>query len=81
MSSPETQAAKRLFTVNEFCAAYGTGRSKTYDLIRRGLLKARKLDGKTMIRAEDAEAFVERLPPALGALGPCPGRRRSLTQD
>ncbi|MDR3511069.1 MAG: LysR family transcriptional regulator [Caulobacteraceae bacterium] len=79
MRSPETPAAKRLFTVNEFCTAYGTGRSKTYELIRLGLLKARKLDGKTMIRAEDAEAFVERLPPALGALGPSPGRRRSLS--
>lgn len=78
MHAPEAPTAKRLLTINQFCAAYRAGRSKTYDLIRRGLLKACKLDGKTMIRAEDAEAFVERLPPALGASGPHPGRRRFL---
>jgi hypothetical protein len=33
-----------------------------------------------MIRAEDADAFVEQLPVAQGMMGPSPGRRRSLGQ-
>jgi len=29
---------KRAYRINEFCATYGLGRTKTYDLIRTGKL-------------------------------------------
>ena len=51
-----------LITVNEFCAAYRVGRTKTYALLSAGEIEAVKLGTRTMIRHRSAEAWLERQP-------------------
>jgi excisionase family DNA binding protein len=54
---------KRAFRINEFCAAYGLGRTKTYDLIKRGKLRTVLVGGRRLIHKDDAEAlFSEKAP-------------------
>ncbi|MGE5608200.1 MAG: helix-turn-helix domain-containing protein [Bacillota bacterium] len=48
---------KKLLTIPEFCDAYGTKRSKTYELIAAGELPAVKIGRLTRIRVEDADAW------------------------
>jgi excisionase family DNA binding protein len=53
---------KRAFRINEFCAAYGLGRTKTYELIKIGRLRTVLVGGRRLIHKDDAEAlFSERL--------------------
>ncbi|NOJ40314.1 hypothetical protein [Bradyrhizobium australiense] len=42
----------------------GVGNTKGHDLINRGLIKAKKLDGKTIVELESVEAFLNSLPDA-----------------
>jgi hypothetical protein len=42
----------------------GVGNTKGHSLINRGLIKAKKLDGKTIIDLESVEAFLNSLPDA-----------------
>lgn len=60
--SPE----KRGFTVDEFMAAYGIRRTKTYEEINSGRLKARKVGGRTIIAREDADAWLASFPTVQG---------------
>jgi hypothetical protein len=55
---------KRAFSIVEFCESFAIGRTKTHDLIRSGLLPAVKVDRRTLILADDAEAFFRALRPA-----------------
>ena len=48
---------KRAFRINEFCAAYGLGRTKTYDLIKTGKLRTVLVGGRRLIHRDDAEAL------------------------
>jgi predicted DNA-binding transcriptional regulator AlpA len=48
---------KRAFRVNAFCAAYGLGRTKVYDLIKREKLRTVLVDGRRLIHFDDAEAL------------------------
>jgi hypothetical protein len=48
----------------ETVAALGVKRSKVYDLINRGLLEARKIDGRTVITETSIQALVDGLPAA-----------------
>lgn len=48
---------KRAFRINEFCAAYGLGRTKTYDLIKGGKLRTVLVGGRRLIHRDDAEAL------------------------
>ncbi len=48
---------KRAFRINEFCAAYGLGRTKTYDLIKTGKLRTVVVGGRRLIHRDDAEAL------------------------
>ncbi len=52
---------KLSFNVNEACRAIGVGRTKVYDLINRGELETFRLDGRTLIRADDLAAFIDRV--------------------
>lgn len=56
--SPEPAA----FSVNEFVAWAGITRTRCYDEINAGKLKARKLGSRTMILRSDGEAWLEALP-------------------
>jgi hypothetical protein len=40
------------------------GNTKGHDLINRGVIKAVKLDGKTLIDLESVETFIDSLPSA-----------------
>jgi len=50
------------YSVDRFCEDTDTGRSKVYELIRAGKLRAKKLGSKTLILAEDADRFLASLP-------------------
>ncbi|MEQ1819536.1 MAG: helix-turn-helix domain-containing protein [Terricaulis sp.] len=52
----------RLYTVKQFCAAYGMGRTRLYDLIAQGKIEAVKDGPKTLIPIESAEAWAASLP-------------------
>jgi excisionase family DNA binding protein len=49
-------------TVHEFCAVYGIGRSKTYELINSGEIIAKKIGVKTVIDRASAEEWYAGLP-------------------
>lgn len=57
---PETP--KPAYTVDEFMTAFGIRRTKTYEEINAGRLKARRAGGRTLIAREDAEAWLASLP-------------------
>jgi excisionase family DNA binding protein len=52
---------KRAYSIGEFCRLYELGRTKTYQEINAGRLKAVKIGSKTLIRADDAEAWLASL--------------------
>ena len=47
----------RAYTIHEFSLAYKLGRTKIWQLIKSGQLKAVSIGSKKLIRAEDAEAW------------------------
>lgn len=49
---------KRAYSIPEFCQLYELGRTKTYQEINAGRLKAVKIGSKTLIRADDAEEWL-----------------------
>jgi excisionase family DNA binding protein len=53
---------RRAFSIGEFCSNYGLGRTKTYDEIRKGRLRGRKIGKRTLIARDDAESWLRRLP-------------------
>ena len=57
------QPDKRALTVEEFIAAYGIGRTTTYEEIAAGRLMAVKLGRRTIIPREAADAWLASLPP------------------
>jgi hypothetical protein len=63
-TSTIVEPAPLAYSVNAFVKASNgsCGRTKVYELIRAGRLKAKRLDGRTLIPARDAAAFIESLP-------------------
>jgi predicted DNA-binding transcriptional regulator AlpA len=53
---------KAAYTVSEFLEAFGLGRTKFYELVNAGQLKARKNGTKTVVLAADAQAWLDSLP-------------------
>ena len=53
---------QRAYTVEEFGDLYGPKRTLTYSLIREGHLTAVRVGSKTLIRHDDAEAWLANLP-------------------
>ena len=49
---------KRAFRINEFCAAYGLGRTKTYDLIKTGKLRTVVMGGRRLVPKDAAEKLL-----------------------
>lgn len=47
----------RAYTIAEFAETYKLGRTKIWQLIRDGQLKAVSVGSKKLIRADDAEAW------------------------
>ena len=55
-------APKAAYTVNEFLAAHGIGRTKFYQLVNDGEIKCRRIGARTAGLAEDAAAWRDSLP-------------------
>jgi len=55
---------RRAYSITEFSRAYSVSRSRVFDLIKSGDLKARKIGSKNVILADEAEAWLYSLPPS-----------------
>jgi hypothetical protein len=62
--SATPEPAPLAYSVNAFVKASNgsCGRTKVYELIRAGRLKAKHLDGRTLIPADSAKGFIDALP-------------------
>jgi excisionase family DNA binding protein len=58
----QRRSRQRALSIVEFCERYGLCRSKVYDEIKSGSLRARKIGRRTIITVDDAENWLERLP-------------------
>ena len=61
------RALQRAMSIAEFCERYGPGRTKTYEELKSGRLRARKIGKRTIITEDDAEDWLQRLPVIGGA--------------
>jgi Helix-turn-helix domain len=53
---------QRAMRIPDFCERYDIGRTKAYEEINAGRLRARKAGRRTIITADDAEDWLGRLP-------------------
>jgi excisionase family DNA binding protein len=67
---------KRAFSISEFCARYSIGRTRAYEEIAAGRLRAVKAGQRTLIPEDSAEAWLEALPVPKGTQG----RQKDLEQ-
>jgi hypothetical protein len=58
----ERRSVQRAMSLQVFCERYDIGRTKAYEEINEGRLKARKAGRRTIITADDAEDWLSRLP-------------------
>ena len=58
----QRRALQRAMSIAEFCERYGPGRTKTYEELKSGRLRARKIGKRTIITEDDAEDWLLRLP-------------------
>jgi excisionase family DNA binding protein len=61
-SEQQRRARQRALSIAQFSENYGIGRTKTYQEVKSGRLRARKVGRRTIITEEDAEAWLTRLP-------------------
>lgn len=54
--------AQRAYSIEEFCNRFAVGRTKVYEELKRGRLRARKIGRRTIIADDDAESWLGRLP-------------------
>ena len=62
-----------LLTLPDFCARYSVGRTRAYEEIQAARLKAIKVGRRTMIKASDADSWLESRPaikPRAAAVAP-----------
>lgn len=55
-------AEKELLSVREFCAAFGMGPTRAYELMKRGEIESVLMGQSRRITRRSAEAFLARLP-------------------
>ena len=56
------RALQRAMSIAEFCERYGPGRTKTYEELKSGRLRGRKVGKRTIITEDDAENWLRCLP-------------------
>jgi excisionase family DNA binding protein len=56
------RARQRALSIAEFSDRYGVGPTKTYEEIKSGRLRARKIGKRTLISVDDAEEWLQHLP-------------------
>jgi hypothetical protein len=61
-ATPDLDATLLAYPVDAFAKAIGIGRSKVYEEIRLGRLRAKKLGARTVITGTDARAYLDSLP-------------------
>lgn len=54
-----TPDERRAYRINDFCRAFGLGRTKTYALIASGELKTVIVGGRRLVPREAAEALLK----------------------
>jgi hypothetical protein len=64
----QRRAWQRAMSLHHFCERYDIGRTKAYEEINAGRLKARKAGRRTLITADDAEDWLSHLPALQEAL-------------
>ena len=64
MSKIEQQRrdTQRAMSIAQFCGRYGVGRTKTYEELKSGRLRGRKIGTRTIIAEDDAEDWLRHLP-------------------
>lgn len=72
---------KLAYTIKEFMARAGVGRSFVYEAIAEGSLKAVKAGRKTLIREEDARTWLSALPAMKSHSSRAFERRRMATTN
>jgi excisionase family DNA binding protein len=55
--------SREALSISEVCNATNLGRTKVYEAIAQGRLKARKYGKRTIILTDDLRAFLTALPP------------------
>jgi hypothetical protein len=55
-------APKAAYSIDQFCEAYGIGRSLCYEEISAGRLRVKKVGRRTIVAAADAQAWLDSLP-------------------
>jgi hypothetical protein len=58
------RARRRAMSLAEFCERYSIGRTKAYEELHAGRLRARKCGTRTIITEDEAEDWLQRLPKA-----------------
>jgi hypothetical protein len=62
LAAPLLGGGKLGYSIEEFAAASGIGRTRLYSAIKAGQLRARKFGKRTVILAPDGREFLENLP-------------------
>jgi hypothetical protein len=62
LAAPVLGGGKLSYSIEEFAAASGIGRTRLYSAIKVGQLRARKFGKRTVILASDGREFLENLP-------------------
>jgi len=58
----QRRRVQRAMSIGVFCETYGIGRTKTYEEIKSGRLRVRKVGRRTIVTADDAEEWLSTLP-------------------
>jgi hypothetical protein len=58
-----TNGPRRAMSVPQFAINAGIGKSTAWMLVKEGKLRAVRLNGRTLVLAEDGENFLKSLPP------------------
>jgi len=64
MSEATKELHRQALTISEVCSACGVGRTKIFESIADGSLKARKFGKRTLILPDDLREFLAALPTA-----------------
>ncbi len=54
----DKSVAPRLLTIATWCRVMGFGRSKTYEMLKNGQLKAVKIAGRTLLPMSEADRLI-----------------------
>jgi excisionase family DNA binding protein len=57
-ANKQTDVERRAYRINDFCRAFGLGRTKVYELIGSGKLKTVTIGGRRLVPSDAAEALL-----------------------